>query len=98
MTIEKKIDKNTLTVIINGRIDSTTSAELSSFLENNFKSNQDKIILDFTNVDFISSKGLRVLITLYKTLNGREMEIIGANTAVKDVLRLADFLKVFNVK
>ena len=98
MTIDKKIDGNTLVAVINGRIDSSTSDEFSSFLDDNFKSENDKITLDFSNVDFISSKGLRVLVSLYKSLSGRKMEIIGANASVKDVLRLSGLLKVFDVK
>lgn len=98
MTINKTINGTELTITISGRLDSATSGDFMEFLEKNFTADFQKLTLDFADVDFISSKGLRVLISTYKNLNGRQMEIINANTAVKEVFRLSALTSIFNIK
>ena len=68
MEIKQERKENMLTIAPIGRIDSATSGELSDFIDQNVTSEIEKIILNFEDVDFISSKGLRVIISLYKNL------------------------------
>ena len=98
MTINQFKNGNNLTVIPGERLDSATSGEFQDFLTENFTADVEKLTLDFSQVDFISSKGLRVLVSTYKGLEGRKMEIINANASVKEVLRLSGLLKIFDVK
>ena len=86
-----------VTISPNGRIDSATSGEFSSFIGENFKEESKKLILNFENVDFISSVGLRIIVSVYKNLCGREMQIINANTAVEEVFRLSGIMKIISV-
>ena len=95
MKITSELKDSVLTVVPDSRIDSATSEELMTFLEENFNEDIQSLILDFTDVDFISSKGIRVLVTVYKNLGTRSMEIINANTMVKEVLRLSGLIKLF---
>ncbi len=98
MIINKIKNGEALTVSISGSLDSATSGEFMEFMEQNFTSDIQKLTLDFAEVDFISSKGLRVLVSVYKSLNGREMSVINANTSVKEVFRLSSLLTVFNIQ
>ena len=98
MTISSQKTDDELALLLSGRLDSATSGDLTDYLEKNFTQEVKRLILDFSEVDFISSRGLRVLVTVYKALNGREMEIRNANTSVKEVLQLSGLLKIFNVK
>lgn len=98
MTITHKKNGDKLTIAISGRLDSTTSGEFTDFLEHNFTPDIQDLTLDFAEVDFISSKGLRVLVTLYKGLNGKQLRIINTNTSVKEVFRLSSLLTIFNIK
>ena len=98
MTIEKKTDGRTLTLRPLGRIDSTTGDEFLAFAEAAFTADFDALCLDMEEVDYISSKGLRVLLTLYKQLNGRQIRITGANTSVKEVFRITGLEKEFCVQ
>ena len=97
MTISSSMNNGILTVKPVGRLDSSTSEEFGSYLEENVTDEVKELKFDFGGVDFISSKGLRILVLVYKKLNGRRMEITGANDAVREVLRLSDFLTLFNV-
>ena len=94
------INKNDSEIIITpiGRLDSTTCDEFSDFLNESITEDINKIVIDFSNVDFISSKGLRVLVSLYKNLNGRKLELTNPNVSVLEVLRLSGLLKVIDVK
>lgn len=98
MTISKTRNENELLLTINGRIDSTSSDAFMEYLKQNFTQDVQKLTLDFEEVDFISSKGLRVLVSVYKTLDGRQIEIINANSAVREVFRLSSLLNIFNVR
>lgn len=98
MEINQNKSDNILTIEPVGRLDSATSGEFQEVLEREFTEGIQKLVIDFSKVDFISSKGLRVLVSTYKSLNGREMEIINTNDAVQEVFRLSGLLKVFTVK
>lgn len=98
MVINSTDEGKVLTVAPEGRLDSTTSGEFHEYLNENFTMDFEKLIIDFADVDFISSKGLRVIVSVFKELNGREMEIINANTAVEEVFRVSGLAKTFNVK
>lgn len=87
-----------LTVMPVGRMDSTTSDDFLTYVEQRFTTDFEMLSLDFSGVDYISSKGLRVLLLIYKSLSGRKMEITGANESVKEVLRITGFAAAFGVR
>lgn len=98
MTIHHKKDGRTITITPVGRLDSTTGKDFQSAIEQIFTENFDRLIVDFTQVDCISSKGLRTLLSTYKQMNGREMELTNVNAAVREILRITGFLEMFSVK
>lgn len=98
MTIHHKKDGRAMTIMPVGRLDSTTSDDFQAAIEREFTEDFDRLIIDFAQVDYISSKGLRVLLSTYKRLNGRKMELTGVNTAVQEVLRTTGFSEIFAVK
>ena len=81
-----------------GHVDSITSEEFAACVQENFTQDIEKLTLDFSQVDFISSKGLRVIISIYKSLDGRQLELVGTNASVKEVFRVSGLLKVLDVK
>ena len=95
MIISKTFKDGILTVIPDGRLDSATGDEFSEFINENLTAEVNEVVFDFSAVDFISSKGLRILVSTYKNLNGRKMEIVNCNTSVKEVFRISGFLKTF---
>ena len=98
MTIAKTFEDGVLTVIPEGRLDSAAGDEFSAFMDENFTDDVKKLVFDFGGLDFISSKGLRIIVSIYKNLEGREMEIVNANASVTEILRISGFLKIFNVR
>lgn len=98
MEILKNRENGVLTLTPCDRLDSNTSGELQECIDANFKEDDQKLVLDFSNVDFISSKGLRVVVAVYKNLGSRTMEITGTNAAVREVFRVSGLLSFFDLK
>lgn len=98
MIIRTEKTDDRLTVMPEGRLDSNTNVELEEFLAKNFTPDVPNLTLDMSGVDYISSKGIRILVTVYKALEGRTMEIVRCNESVTEVLRLSGLLKILNVR
>lgn len=97
MDITSSLDKTRLTVRPVGRVNAVTGDDLEAFLAENFTGEVTELVLDFEEVEYISSKGLRVLVSLHKNLNGRSMRIVNANSTVVEVLRLSGLNQLFGV-
>ena len=74
-----------LTVALAGRLDTTTSPELQKRLEG-VLDGVEKLIFDYKNLEYISSAGLRVMLTAMQAIgNGGETVVRGANDNVLEV-------------
>ncbi len=75
LNIQKKQDNSTLTIILSGRLDSSTSSQLETTINESI-SQIDYLILDMKDLDYISSAGIRVLISTQKKLNESQKFVI----------------------
>jgi anti-sigma B factor antagonist len=85
-------------VVIKGRIDSYTSPQLSDTLRDITNHNIYKIILDLSDVSYVSSAGLRVLIDIQKIckkLKQGEVMLVNIPQRVYETLELAGFVPLF---
>lgn len=96
INIEKE---NGVTLIkIEGRLDTTTAPELEKAI-NNEGDALKSLTLDFKGVDYISSAGLRVLLSAQKKMNVQGyMELIGVSEAVMDVFEMTGFADILVIK
>ena len=81
-----------------GRVDSATAPQLAKVLDDITNSGRHKIILDLAEVDFMSSAGLRVLISTQKTCkryNRGEIVLAAVPKRIHDALDLAGFIPLF---
>ena len=91
MNIKKKKDGSTLTVVISGRIDTSTAPEADAAI-NGSLDGIESLILDFSDVEYISSAGLRMLLSLQKKMMKKGgMKLIGVNEDVNDVFEVTGF-------
>lgn len=84
-------------IILKGRLDTTTSPQLEEEIK---KLSNSKIYqFDFQDLEYISSAGLRVLLSAYKTLNknGGSMNLIHLNKDVMEVFEITGFKKLFQL-
>ena len=89
---------STLIVKPRGRLDLVSSPTLEKDLKEHMDGVQE-IIMDFTDVEYLSSGGLRVLLTTEQQLekNGGNMTVIHANDYILEVFELVGFMDVIKV-
>ena len=84
---------------INGRIDTSTAPELEQAINTEIGHGNQKILLDFSGVSYISSGGLRVLLATAKKLKNPEDKfgICSLRPEVLKVFKLAGFTSIFSI-
>jgi anti-sigma B factor antagonist len=100
MEISSNQFKHCNVVKVSGRLDSFTSPKLHEELRKLNEENRFKIVMDFSNLDFISSAGLRVLISTLKNCkryNRGDLVISGLSQNIHAVFDLAGFLTIFKI-
>ncbi|MGN0803993.1 MAG: STAS domain-containing protein [Candidatus Coproplasma sp.] len=91
MTIEKKIENENVTLAIAGRLDTTTAPELEKILESVLDSAKD-LTFDMTELEYISSAGLRVILKAQKVMNALgSMKLVGVNESIMEVFDITGF-------
>lgn len=98
-----KITKNTqgdiTTLALEGRLDTVTCTQLANELSIVFEEGAKSLVFDLSALEYISSAGLRVLLTAQKKVNalGTEMKIIGANETVKEIFDITGFSGIMTI-
>jgi anti-sigma B factor antagonist len=98
MTINKTMNGNALTIALEGRLDTTTAPELEQALKESLDSAQE-LIMDFSKLDYISSAGLRVLLSAHKTMRTKGgMKVVNVNEIVKEVFDVTGFADILDIE
>ena len=97
MTVTKTKNDNVLTVAVNGRLDTTTTPELEAQL----RSVIDGVTLltfDLTDLEYISSAGLRVLMWAQRIMNSQgEMKVCNVNETVEEIFDITGFSEILTI-
>ena len=98
LKITKHADGNTLTVKVEGRVDSNTAVELDRVL-NGALGGITKLILDFERLEYISTAGLRALLIAQKTMNQQGTIVIrNVSAAVKEIFEVTGFTDMLTIE
>lgn len=98
MTINKSLNMTELTVTLLGRLDTTTAPQLEAELKTSLNG-VDSLILDFAGLEYISSAGLRVLLSAQKVMNKQgKMEIRHVNDTIMEVFEVTGFTDILTIK
>ena len=98
LDIKVNKDGTEYTFTLEGRLDTITSPELGSKL-NEATPDATKLILDFAQIEYISSAGLRVLLEAVQAMEGKgDMIVRNLTPAVNEVFELTGFSKLFNIE
>ena len=93
----EKTNESTI-IKIEGRLDTTTAPELEKTI-NNEGDALKCLVLDFGGVDYISSAGLRVILSAQKKMNAQgSMELINVREAVMDIFEMTGFADILVIK
>lgn len=94
MTINKKLVGNKLSFELKGRLDTITAPELQQAMDNEV-GEWEGIIIDLEKVEYISSAGIRVLLSIYKKYGA--LEIVNANEVIKEVFEMTGMSDLFTI-
>ena len=97
MNLEKELNGQELKIIVSGRLDTITAPELSKFVSDNCDG-ITKLIFDFKDLEYISSSGIRVLVSYSKIMESRgEMIICNVNDDVKEIFEITGLLEILKI-
>ena len=97
MEVKKSLENSTLTVSVEGRVDTMTAPALESALKESIDG-VETLILDFEKVEYISSAGLRVLLSMQKIMNKQgEMEVHNVNDMVMEIFEVTGFQDILTI-
>jgi anti-anti-sigma factor len=98
MQISTRTSNDIHIVAITGSLDSTTSPEAQKSLDA-VLAGAKKVALDFSELDYISSAGLRVLLGAAKQLraSGGKLGMFGLNQSVKEVFEISGFASILPI-
>lgn len=98
MTIEKKINNDAVTLIVSGRLDTQTAPELEKELDE-VLSGVKELTFDMTNLEYVSSAGLRVILKAQKAMNTQgSMKLTGVNDSIMEVFDITGFLDILTIE
>ena len=94
-TIQELEGKNVAT--LKGELDTAAALEIEEVLKPLYKSDGRDIIIDCTDLEYIASSGLRILISILKSAkaNGSKVIIKNLNDDIKNVFKLTGFINLF---
>ena len=98
MKITKNTNGTALNIALEGRLDTTTAPELEQALKGDMDA-ATALMLDFAKLDYISSAGLRVLLSAHKAMSKKGgMKVVNANEMVKEVFDVTGFADILDIE
>ena len=98
MTITKEMNGTNLTIALEGRLDTMTAPELEAEM-NQSLGNADSLTLDFSKLEYISSAGLRVLLSAHKIMSANGgMTVTNVNEIVREVFEVTGFADILTIE
>ena len=98
LNITKTAENGTVTFALSGRLDTATAPELEQTLIASLDGVRE-LTLDFSNLEYISSAGLRVLLGAQKTMNKQgTMKITHVNASIMDIFEVTGFSDILTIE
>ena len=98
MTINKTLNEKTLTVAPEGRLDTLTAPELEKVLKESLDG-VEVLVIDLEKLEYISSAGLRVLLSAQKVMNKQgEMKIKNVNETISEIFEVTGFSDILTIE
>ena len=98
LNIVKERRDDALTVKLEGRLDTTTAPELEGALRDEL-SEVKALVFDLSGLEYISSAGLRVLLSTQKTMNRQgSMKLIGVKETIMEIFSITGFCDILTIE
>ena len=98
LNIEKKSEGNNLSFALSGRLDTTTAPDLEKEVKDNIEG-VEKLDFDFADLAYISSAGLRVLLSAQKIMNKQgDMVVRNCSDEIKEIFEVTGFSDILTIE
>lgn len=98
LNINQTTDEKKVTLALEGRLDTNTAPQLEEALSG-MLDGMESLILDFEKLDYVSSAGLRVLLSAQKTMTKQgEMKVIHVNETVNEIFEVTGFCDILTIE
>jgi anti-sigma B factor antagonist len=98
LNITKNLEDTKLTVYIEGRLDTTTAPQLEESMKESIN-NVTELIMDFEMLEYISSAGLRVLLSCQKIMSKQgSMKVIHVSDLIKEIFEVTGFIDILTIE
>ncbi len=96
-TTVKELDGR-LVAVLTGELDTASAAETEAALKPLFESTGKDLVIDCSNLEYIASSGIRILVNLLKTAKAKGDQVVlkNVNEVIRDVLELTGFVSYFD--
>ena len=98
MNIVKTQEGSKLTVALEGRLDTVTAPQLEAELRTSV-TGTDELVFDLAGLDYVSSAGLRVLLSAQKVMNRQgKMVIRNVKPEIMDIFEVTGFVDILDIE
>lgn len=97
--IESDWVEDVLVLALKGRLDSVNASAVEASITDQIKQGANRLVLDFTEIAYVSSAGLRVVLVVAKRLKevGGKLVLVGLAPSVHEVFSISGFLQILTV-
>ena len=98
LNITKDINEGKLTVALEGRLDTMTAPDLEKDLKDSLDGVKE-LVMDFEKLDYISSAGLRVLLSAQKIMSKQgQMKVVNVNETIMEIFEVTGFSDILTLE
>lgn len=98
MNINKTVSGNSMKLALEGRLDTTTAPDLEAVVKNEL-GNIESLTFDLADLEYISSAGLRVLLSAQKIMNKQgEMTVTNCSEEIMEIFDVTGFTDILNIE
>ncbi|MBQ7740101.1 MAG: STAS domain-containing protein [Eubacterium sp.] len=96
--VEKKSEGKNVTLVLSGRLDTSTAPELDAQVTSSIEGTEN-LVFDFAQLDYISSAGLRVLLSALKMMSKQgSMKITNVSESVREIFDITGFSDILTIE
>ena len=98
LNIKKNLDDTKLTVYLEGRLDTTTAPQLEESMKASING-VTELVMDFEKLEYISSAGLRVLLSCQKIMSKQgSMKVVHVSDLIKEIFEVTGFIDILTIE
>jgi anti-sigma B factor antagonist len=98
LNIKKNLDDTKLTVYLEGRLDTTTAPQLEESMKESING-VTELVMDFEKLEYISSAGLRVLLSCQKIMSKQgSMKVVHVSDLIKEIFEVTGFIDILTIE